>query len=78
MEQIDVRVKKWGNSFGIVLPIRIIEKENLSEGKEITVTVQSKNKTKVKDVFGILKKELVKVDTQKALKEVDKAFWPEE
>jgi len=78
MEQVDVRVKRWGNSFGIVLPIRVVEKEKLSEGKEIIITIQSKEKTKVKDVFGILKKELGKVDTQKALREVDRAFWPEE
>ncbi len=77
MEQVDVKVKRWGNSFGIILPVRVVEKENLSEGKEIIVTIQSKEKTKVKDVFGILKKELSKVDTQKALREVDKAFWPE-
>lgn len=75
MEQIDARVKKWGNSFGIVLPMKVIERENLTEGKEIMVTVQSKEKTKVKDVFGILKKELNNVDAQKALREVDKAFW---
>lgn len=78
MEQVDVRVKRWGNSFGIVLPIKVVEKEKLSEGKEIIITIQSKEKTKVKDVFGILKKELGKVDTQKALREVDRAFWPEE
>ena len=78
MEQIDVRVKKWGNSYGIVLPIRIVEKESLSEGKEIMITIQAKNKTKVKNVFGILKKELSKVDTRKMLKEVDKAFWSKE
>ncbi len=78
MEQIDVKVKKWGNSFGIVLPMKVIEKENLSEGKEIMITVQSKEKTKVKDVFGMLKKELHGIDTLKALKEVDKAFWSKE
>lgn len=78
MEQIDVKVKKWGNSFGIVLPMKVVEKENLSEGKEIMVTVQSKEKTKVKDVFGALRRELHNIDTQKALKEVDKAFWSKE
>ena len=78
MEQIDVKVKRWGNSFGIVLPVRVVEKEKLGEGKEIIVTIQSKEKTKVKDVFGILKKEISKVDTQRALREVDKAFWSEE
>lgn len=78
MEQVDVKVKRWGNSFGIVLPMKVVEKENLSEGKEIIITIQSKEKTKVKDVFGILKKELSKIDTQKALRDVDKAFWSEE
>ncbi len=78
MEQINTRVKKWGNSLGIVLPMKVVEKENLSEGKEITITIENKGKTKVKDVFGILAKELKNVDTKKALRDVDKAFWPEE
>ena len=78
MDQIDVKVKKWGNSLGIILPMRIVEKENLSDGKEIMITIQSKEKTKVKEVFGVLKKELNDIDTQKALKEVDKAFWSKE
>ena len=78
MEQVDVKVKRWGNSFGIVLPMKVVEKENLSEGKEIIITIHSKEKTKVKDVFGILKKELKNTDTQKELREIDKVFWPEE
>ena len=77
-ETIKTKLQRWGNSFGIVLPMKVVEKENLSEGKEITITVDSKEKTKVKEVFGILKKELRNVDTQKALKEVDEAFWSEE
>ncbi len=76
MEQISTKVKRWGNSFGIVLPMKIVEKENLKEGVEIKVTIETKDKTKVKDVFGILKEELKNVDTEKALREVDKAFWP--
>ncbi len=78
MEQIHTKVRRWGNSFGIVLPMRVVEKENLKEGAEITITIKPKEITKVKDVFGILKKELKDIDTQKALREVDKAFWPEE
>jgi len=78
MEQIDAKVKKWGNSFGIVLPMKVIEKEKLREGKEVTVTIRPRKITKVKDIFGILKEELKNVDTQKALREVDKAFWPED
>ncbi|MDO8509177.1 MAG: AbrB/MazE/SpoVT family DNA-binding domain-containing protein [Nanoarchaeota archaeon] len=78
MERTIVHVKKWGNSFGIVLPMKIVEKEKLSEGKEIIITVETKDKTKVRDVFGMLAKELKNINTQKALRDVDKAFWPED
>ncbi|MBI2631681.1 AbrB/MazE/SpoVT family DNA-binding domain-containing protein [Candidatus Pacearchaeota archaeon] len=83
MEQINVKVKKWGNSFGVVLPIRIVEKERLKEGSEITLTMQSRKKMTVGDLMRISKelgldKALKDIDTQKALREVDKAFWPED
>ncbi len=81
MEQINVRVKKWGNSFGVVLPIRIVEKEKLKEGSEIMLTMQSKKKMTVGDLMKIsrelgLDKALKNMNTKKALREVDKAFWP--
>ena len=47
MEKTTVQVKRWGNSFGIVLPMKVVEKENLKEGVEITIIVQSKKKTTV-------------------------------
>lgn len=74
MEQINTKVRKWGNSFGIILPKQIIDSEKIREGLEINVIVQSKNKTKVKDVFGILKGKLKK-DTRTLMKEVDKELW---
>lgn len=77
MEKTSLRVRKWGNSFGVILP-RVIANQPVHEGMEIEVTLQPKNKTKVKDVFGMLKKELRNVDTAKALKEVDETFWPED
>lgn len=78
MEQINVKIKKWGNSYGVVLPMDVVIKEKLKDGKEVTLTVTPRKITKVKDVFGILKEELKNVDTRKALREVDKAFWPED
>ena len=78
MEKTIARVKKWGNSFGIVLPKTVIDNQQLKEGTEIEILVQAKNKTKVREVFGILKKELKNIKTQKALRGVDKAFWPGE
>ncbi|MBS3076718.1 AbrB/MazE/SpoVT family DNA-binding domain-containing protein [Candidatus Pacearchaeota archaeon] len=73
MEKTIVRVKRWGNSFGIVLPKTVIDNQQLKEGTEIEVLVQAKNKTKVKDVFGIMKGK-IKRDTESLLKEVDRDF----
>jgi antitoxin component of MazEF toxin-antitoxin module len=73
METKDIKVKKWGNSFGIVIPKDIVEKQKIKEGVIIRVNIQVKNKTKVKDIFGIMKGKLG--DTEKLMKEVDKDLW---
>ena len=77
MEQIKAKVKKWGNSFGIVLPMNLINSEKIKEGNEVNIFVEFPKKTRVKDVFGILKGKLKK-DTQEALDEIDKELWPED
>ncbi len=73
MEKTSVRVKKWGNSFGIVLPRIIVDNQKIRQGTEIEIFIQAKNKTKVKDIFGILKGR-IKRDTESILKEVDRDF----
>ena len=73
MEKIEATVKKWGNSLGIILPSEVIKNKNLKEGIRIDVIIQEKNKTKVKDIFGILKGK-IKRDTADLLKEVDEDF----
>ena len=57
--------------------------KNLKEGAEITVTLEHKKKTTVGDLMRISKelvldKKLKNIDTEKALREVDKEFWPED
>ena len=39
------KVKRWGNSLGVVLPKTLVEEEELREGEEVEVTVR-----KVSDV----------------------------
>jgi len=73
MEKLNTTVKKWGNSFGIILPKDIVKSQELKEGSNIEVMIQSKNKTKVKDIFGILKGK-IKRDTADLLREVDEDF----
>ncbi len=73
METKDIKVKKWGNSFGIILPKDIVDKQNIKEGITVRINIQTKNKTKVKDIFGLLKNK-IKKNTEDLLKEVDKDF----
>lgn len=73
MERALVTVKKWGNSLGIILPAHVIKEQNLKEGAELEILINQKNKTKAKDIFGILKGKL-KRETDDLLKEVDRDF----
>ena len=73
MENINTKVKKWGNSFGIILPAEIIKQNKIREGTNIEIRLITKDKTKVKDIFGILKGKLTR-DTDDLLKEVDRDF----
>jgi len=34
------KVKRWGNSLGVVLPKTLVEEEGLREGEEVEVTVR--------------------------------------
>ena len=77
MEQIKTKVKKWGNSFGIVIPKEIINREGLKEEKEVFITIQQKRYTTVGDIMGILKRKSKK-STQKIMDEIDKELWPED
>lgn len=73
METKEVKVKKWGNSLGVILPREIVNKQKISEGATIKINVQTKDKTKAGDIFGILKNEF-KRSTEDILKEVDEDF----
>jgi antitoxin component of MazEF toxin-antitoxin module len=73
METINTKVKKWGNSFGIILPAGIVKHNGIKEGADIEIRINAKNKTIARDVFGILKGKLTR-DTDDLLKEVDRDF----
>lgn len=73
MEKINLRVRKWGNSFGVVLPKTIVAAQKIKEGREIEIFIHTRNKTKAKEIFGMLKEKL-KRSTSDVLKEVDMDF----
>ena len=58
---MESKLKKWGNSKGIVVPTDILIGENLKEGDEIIVEIKKKNK--IKEIFG--SKKDWEINTQK-------------
>ena len=81
METIRTKVRKWGNSFGVVIPKDIIKDKGFREGEEISVSIQGKGLT-VGEVMEEakrmgLRKKLKGIDTQKALDEIDRELEPE-
>lgn len=82
MEQIKTKVKKWGNSFGVVIPKEIINSQGLKEDNEVFITVQPKKYTTVGDIMTMAKKFKLKrksrKSTQEIMDEIDRELWPEE
>ena len=80
MESIKTKVRKWGNSFGVVIPKGVIKNKGLREGEEVFVSIQGKGWT-VGEVMKEAKRlglneKLRKINTQKLLDEVDRELEP--
>ena len=71
MQQITTKIRKWGNSCGVIIPKEVLKKEHLRAGKTVTLTLNTNEVTRVKDIFGLLKGKLKK-DTQTLMDELNK------
>ncbi|MBS3092613.1 AbrB/MazE/SpoVT family DNA-binding domain-containing protein [Candidatus Pacearchaeota archaeon] len=82
MESIETKVKKWGNSFGIVIPKEVVDKENLREGAEITITIRTNKAMTVGELMELSKKlglpKKLKRNTKEILNKTNKEFWGED
>ena len=68
------KILEWGNSLGIRLNKAEAAAAGLHPDDEVEIEVKAKF-TKGRDVFGLLKEQGRKVDTEKALREIDELFW---
>ena len=64
MTVIEARVKKWGNSFGVVIPIEVIEKEKIKEEDKIRLIVLKDSRKVLEETFGMGKGKLKKTGQQ--------------
>ena len=70
MIEYETKVKKWGNSAGVVVPKDAIKKEHLKVNQKVRVIITPKNAMKVEDIFGGLKN--WKKSTEEIMREIDK------
>ncbi|MBI2972018.1 MAG: AbrB/MazE/SpoVT family DNA-binding domain-containing protein [Candidatus Aenigmarchaeota archaeon] len=52
MIECEARVKKWGNSLGIVIPREQAQKGNVRENQVVKVLIVPKKTVRVKDLYG--------------------------
>ena len=50
---VEVEIKKWGNSLGVILPKELVNQQHLEEHEKILI--QTIKKTNLSDIFGSLK-----------------------
>lgn len=66
MVSIEAEVKKWGNSFAIIIPSEVVEKENIREKQKIRLLLMRRRESihALKETFGMLKGKLTKTGQQ--------------
>lgn len=60
MVVIETKLKRWGNSFGVVVPAEVIEKEKMRENEKLRLIVLKDSKKVLHETFGLLKGKLKK------------------
>lgn len=66
---IEVEIKKWGNSIGIIIPAEEISKLNLRPKEKVMINIEKKTNV-LKEMFGAGKD--IKKPTSQILKEIRK------
>jgi len=74
MQELKTNIKKWGNSYGIVVPIDVLKKEKIKEGDKVTIFVKKSNNNVLREMFGSFK---FKKPINELMKEVDKELYNE-
>ena len=74
MLEVEAKVRKWGRSFGVVIPKEKIREEGIKENETIKLFI-AKRTNVLKETFGTFK---FKKSTDEMMREIDKELWREE
>ena len=69
MIEIKTKIRRWGNSFGIVVPQKAVLDERVKEGDEVVISLKKKEGNVLRETFGTFK---FKKSTKKIMDEIDK------
>ena len=47
MIELKTKLKRWGNSFGVVVPISYVEEEGAKEGDEVVILMKKNEKRNI-------------------------------
>jgi antitoxin component of MazEF toxin-antitoxin module len=73
MIEVKTKLRKWGNSFGIVVPVKAIEKEGVKEGDNVNILMKKEKKKNVlRETFGTMK---FKKSVEEIMKEADRDLY---
>ena len=72
MIEIKTKLRKWGNSFGIIVPLKAIEKTKVKEGDEVTVLLKKEKNNVLREMFGTHK---FSKSTDQLMKEMDEELY---
>ncbi|MBI2452028.1 hypothetical protein HYV50_03035 [Candidatus Pacearchaeota archaeon] len=72
MIEIKTRLRRWGNSFGVVLPMKAIENEKVSEGEEVVILMKRKKNNVLRETFGTLR---FRKSTDQMMREIDEEIY---
>ena len=64
MTVVEAEVKKWGNSFAIIIPMDIIEREKMKEKQKVRLLLLRESAKVLKETFGMGKGRLTKSGQQ--------------
>ena len=73
MIEVEAKVRKWGRSFGVVIPKEEAIEEGIKENENIVILISKKNSV-LKETFGTFK---FRKPTQEMLDEIDRESWDE-
>ncbi len=72
MIEIKTKLRKWGNSFGIVVPQKAVEETKAREGDEIVVLIAKNKENVLRETFGTAK---FKKPIEQIMRETDKELY---